>query len=173
MDDFAAGLATGRDDSATERPDDALLLKQLKTVCNRALLQCLDGDHRAAFVLGEILEFDADDAAAILGVEPATWRKRLSRARADLTAFLARECSVHTPGRACECHRRLGRAIEAERVDPAKLEVRIGDLAVLRRRLAILDSESRTRTLYQGDEMPDLRDEVLASVRVALFQVMT
>jgi septum formation topological specificity factor MinE len=51
--------------------------------------------------------------------------------------------------------------------------VRIGDLAVLRRRLAILDSESRTRTLYQGDEMPDLRDEVLASVRVALFQVMT
>ena len=45
-----AGGRAGR--LQTERPDDALLLKQLKTVCNRALLQCLDGDHRAAFVLG-------------------------------------------------------------------------------------------------------------------------
>jgi hypothetical protein len=122
-------------------------------------------------VLGEILEFEAEDAAAILGLEPATWRKRLSRARRELTHALARECSVHTVGNPCACHRRLGRAIELGRVDPSRLEVRIGDLAVLRRRLALLDSEPRTRGLYQGDETPDLRAEVLASVRRALFQL--
>jgi RNA polymerase sigma factor (sigma-70 family) len=169
FDDFAAGLATGREPSALERPEDALLLKELKTLCGRALLHCLDGDHRVAFVLGEILEFEAEDAAEILGLEPATWRKRLSRARAELTAFFTRECSVHTPGRACACHRRLGRALDLGRVAPSKLEARIGDLAVLRRRLAVLDDEPRTTAMYRADETPDLRAEVLESVRTALF----
>ena len=171
FEDFAEGLASGRDPEAPERPEDAVLLKELKTLCGRALLHCLDGDHRVAFVLGEILEFEADDAAEILGLEPATWRKRLSRARAELTAFFTRECSVHTPGRACACHRRLGRALEIGRVDPSNLEVRIGDLAVLRRRLAVLDDVSRTRAMYQADDLPDLRADVLASVRTALFEL--
>ncbi len=171
FDQFAEGLANGRDPSASERPEDALLLKELKTLCGRALLHCLDGDHRVAFVLGEILEFESEDAAEILGLEPATWRKRLSRARAELTAFFARECSVHTPGRACACHRRLGRALELGRVDPSNLEVRIGDLAVLRRRLAVLDDEPRTRAMYQADDTPDLRAEVLESLRTALFEL--
>ncbi len=171
FDEFAEGLANGRDPSAPERPEDAVLLKELKTLCGRALLHCLDGDHRVAFVLGEILEFEAEDAAEILGLEPATWRKRLSRARAELTAFLTRECSVHTPGGACACHHRLGRALQIGRVDPSKLEVRIGDLAVLRRRLAVLDNESRTRAIYQADEMPDLRADVLESVRTAIFEL--
>jgi RNA polymerase sigma factor (sigma-70 family) len=171
FDDFAEGLANGRDASAPERPEDAVLLKELKTLCGRALLHCLDGDHRVAFVLGEILEFEADDAAEILGLEPAAWRKRLSRARAELTAFFARECSVHTPGRPCACHRRLGRALDIGRVDPARLEVKIGDLAVLRRRLALLDSESRTTAMYQDEATPDLRAEVIESVRATLFQI--
>jgi RNA polymerase sigma factor (sigma-70 family) len=173
FDEFAEGLAKGRDASAPERPEDALLLKELKTLCGRALLHCLDGDHRVAFVLGEILEFEADDAAEILGLEPAAWRKRLSRARAELTAFFTRECSVHTPGRPCACHRRLGRALEIGRVDPTHLEVRIGDLAVLRRRLAVLDGESRTQAMYRDEATPDLRAEVLTSVRAALFQMAT
>jgi RNA polymerase sigma factor (sigma-70 family) len=171
FDAFAAGLTHGRDDTAAERPADALLLKQLKTICNRALLHCLDGDLRIAFVLGEVLEFEAADAAAILGIEPAAWRKRLSRARGELTAFLARTCSVHTEGAPCACHRRLARATALGRVDPSRLEVHIGDLVVLRRRLAVLDSESRTSGLYQADEKPGLRDEVLTSVRRALFPI--
>jgi RNA polymerase sigma factor (sigma-70 family) len=169
FDEFAEGLAIGRDAEAPERPEDAVLLKELKTLCGRALLRCLDGDHRVAYVLGEILEFEAEDAAEILGLEPAAWRKRLSRARAELTAFFTRECSVHTPGLACACHRRLGRALEIGRVDPSNLEVRIGDLAVLRRRLAVLDDDSRTRAMYQADDTPDLRADVLESVRTAIF----
>ena len=171
FDDFAGGLALGRDPSAAERPEDALLLKELKTLCGRALLHCLDGDHRVAYVLGEILEFDADDAAAILGIEPAAWRKRLSRARAQLTAFFARECSVHTPGRPCACHRRLGRALAIGRVDPSNLEARIGDLVTLRRKLAVLEEASRTRAFYQDEDTPDLRSEVLESVKTALFEL--
>lgn len=170
---FTEMLRESPDETATDRPEDALLLKQAKTQCSRALLQCLDGDHRMAFVLGEILEFDASDAADILGLEPAAYRKRLSRARAELTAVLSRECSVHTAGRPCACHRRVGFAIKAGRMDPAQLEVRIGDLGTLRRRLAVLDAEDRTVGMYRGDETPDPREPMLAAVRQVLFQLAT
>jgi RNA polymerase sigma factor (sigma-70 family) len=173
FDAFVEKLETGRDSSATERPEDALLLKQAKTQCSRALLQCLDGDHRMALILGEILEFDSDDACEILGLQPAAYRKRLSRARAELTDVLSRECSVHSAGRPCACHRRLGFAISSGRVDPARLEVQIADLADLRTRLTLLDAEHRTLGMYQGDEQPDLREQVLDSVRGVLFQTGT
>ncbi|HEX7667278.1 MAG TPA: sigma-70 family RNA polymerase sigma factor, partial [Polyangiaceae bacterium] len=151
---FAEGLAQGRDPSAVERPEDALFLKQLKTMCGRALLHCLDGDHRAAFVLGEILELEGDEAAEVLAITPAAFRKRLSRARAELTAFLARECSVHTAGNPCACHRRLDRAKAIGRVDPKNLESTIGDLMQLRRRLVVLNDEERTTAYYRADEAP-------------------
>jgi RNA polymerase sigma factor (sigma-70 family) len=173
LESFRGALETGRDEAATERPEDALLLKQAKTQCSRALLQCLDGDHRIAFVLGEILEFDAADASEILDLEPAAYRKRLSRARGELTAFLSRECSVHSAGRPCACHRRLDFAVASGRLDPARLEVHVADLAQLRTRLTLLDAEERTHGMYQGDEQPDLREQVLDSVRRLLFQVGT
>ncbi len=169
--EFAERLAHGLEEDAPDRPEDALLVKQAKTMCNRALLQCLDGDHRAAFVLGEILEFDAPDAAAILGLAPAAYRKRLSRARAALTETLGRTCSLHTPGPRCACHRKVGDAVRTGRIAPAELEVRIGDLASLRAQLGALDSETRTLALYRADERPDLRREVLASVRAALLPI--
>jgi RNA polymerase sigma factor (sigma-70 family) len=171
FDSFAEQLSVGLDPEAVERPEDALALKQAKTLCSRALLQCLDGDHRVAFVLGEILELDADDAAEILEIQPAAYRKRLSRARAELTAALERDCSVHTVGRRCACHRRLEhvRAIGALQLD--EMEARLGDLAEMRTRLTVLDADARTRMIYRCDETPDLRQEVVASVRATLFQL--
>ena len=168
---FSNQLDVGLDPAAPERPEDALLLKQAKKQCNQALLQCLDGDHRIAFVLGDILEFDAPEAAEILGTQPAAFRKRLSRARADLTTFLAKKCSVHTLGAGCACHRQVGHAVRSGMLDPQQLDVRIGDLVKLRVKLASLDAEQRTVGVYQGDEAPDLRDHVLASVRNTLFAV--
>jgi RNA polymerase sigma factor (sigma-70 family) len=171
FDQFAAGLATDRDDSAQEDPADALLLKEAKTLCSRALLQCLDADHRLAFVLGEILEFESNDAATVLEIEPAAYRKRLSRARAELTAVLERECSVHTPGAPCACHRRLPVALRTGQIDPNLLEVKLDDLRTLRRRLVVLQAEPRTNALYQSDETPDVREEVLSKLRLTLFQM--
>ena len=171
FDDFAARLADGLDDHAPDRPEDALLVKQAKTLCNRALLQCLDGQHRAAFVLGEVLEFDADDAAEILDIQPAAYRKRLSRARAALTNTLGNNCGLHTPGLRCACHRKVVEAIRKGRIAPAELEVRIDDLAQLRSQLGALDADARTLAIYRANELPNLRREVLASVRAALVPI--
>src|SRR5215831_10127440 len=53
---FGADLADGLDLDAVERADDAILHHQLKLMCGRAMLHCLDGEHRIAFVLGEIVQ---------------------------------------------------------------------------------------------------------------------
>jgi RNA polymerase sigma factor (sigma-70 family) len=168
---FSHQLDAGLDVTAVERPEDALLLKQVKKQCNQALLQCLDGNHRIAFVLGDILEFEDTEAAEILAIQPAAFRKRLSRARADLTAFLAKMCGVHTSGAACACHRQLGHAIEARHVDPMQIDVKIGDLVELRAKLAKLDSDQRTMAIYHGDEASELRDQVLTTLRKTLFSM--
>jgi RNA polymerase sigma factor (sigma-70 family) len=164
-------LDAGLDATAVEKPEDALLLKQVKKQCNQALLQCLDGDHRIAFVLGDILEFESTEAAEIVQIQPAAFRKRLSRARADLTAFLAKKCGVHTSAAGCACHKQLDHSIKARLLDPMQLDVRIGDLVQLRAKLARLDSDQRTTAIYRGDEASELRDQVLTSLRKTLFAI--
>jgi RNA polymerase sigma factor (sigma-70 family) len=168
---FSNQLDASLDATAIEKPEDALLLKQVKKQCNQALLQCLDGDHRIAFVLGDILEFEAPEAAEILEIQPAAFRKRLSRARAALTAFLAKKCGVHTPGAGCACHRQVGHSLKARLLDPMQLDVRIDDLVQLRAKLARLDSDQRTTALYHGDGASELRDQVLTSLRKMLFAI--
>lgn len=80
------------------------------------LLLCLDREHRAAYVLGEILEFDHGEAAEVLNVSPANFRKRLSRARASVQEFTASTCGLATKNAPCSCRRRLPAAMRAGRI---------------------------------------------------------
>jgi RNA polymerase sigma factor (sigma-70 family) len=168
---FADDLADGLDPAAQERPDDAVLLKQLKVACGRGLIHCLDGDHRIAFILGEILEIDSVDAAEILEVDPATFRKRLSRARAALTEFLARRCGVANPDAPCACHRRLDRALALGRVDRRDVEVADGDLVQLRTHLATLSEAQRTAAWFRSDPDVDSKRDFVAAVRAILGRI--
>ena len=105
------------------RPDveEALLLEEVKIGCTLAMLLCLDRDHRLAYILGEILEFDHNEASAALGTTPVAYRKRLSRAREEITAFMKARCGLATPERACRCRRRVATAVSLGRVDPDRL----------------------------------------------------
>ena len=165
---LADDLADGRDDTAVERAEDAVLLRQVKTLCGRAALQCLDDDHRVAYILGEILEVASPDAAAILDVDPATFRKRLSRARAALTEFLHRECGVINDAAPCACHRRLDRARQLGRVRPDAVDAVASDLVQLRKQLATLPLTERVAASYRADPDAQSRRDFVAAVR-ALF----
>jgi len=72
-----------------------------------------------------ILELPGDEAAAILDITPditpAAYRKRLSRAREDMEAFLGGRCGLGNPGAACRCHKLLPAATAAGLVDPKRL----------------------------------------------------
>lgn len=163
-----ADLADGRDDAAVERPEDAVLHRQLKTMCGRAALQCLDEDHRVAYILGEILEVASPEAAEIVGCDPATFRKRLSRARAALSEFLSKQCGVIDAAAPCACHRRLDRARQLGRVHPDAVDAVAGDLVELRRKLAVLPVADRVAASYRADGEATSRRDFVAAVR-ALF----
>lgn len=58
------------------------------TVALPALLDALDPDRRAAFVLTQVLGLPYEEAAAVCGCPIGTIRSRVARARADLVAAL-------------------------------------------------------------------------------------
>jgi len=92
---FSADLADGMTDVSQNDPETNTYLAQVKIGCSRAMLQVLDGDHRLAYVLSEILGLDQAEAAQALGISFATYRKRLSRARAQLQHILQQNCGIY------------------------------------------------------------------------------
>ena len=121
---FGEDLAHGLSDAPLRLEDDlsqGLLLEEVKIGCTLAMLQCLDRDHRLAYILGEIMELDHIQAADVLETTPSAFRKRLSRARARILSFMKAQCGLINPGNACRCHRRVGTAMARGRVDPSHL----------------------------------------------------
>ncbi|WP_394831194.1 RNA polymerase sigma factor [Pendulispora rubella] len=172
FDAFANDLAEGRDDQAVPRPEDELLHRQLKVACSRAMLQCLDGDHRIAFILGEILGFSSDEAAEVLEIEAAAFRKRLSRARTALVEFLSRTCGVFEPKAPCACHRRIDRAINLGRVKRNDLEVREedGNVPALQAHLSTLSEMHRLTAYYRSDPDPKSKRDFVVTLRTMIHQ---
>jgi RNA polymerase sigma factor (sigma-70 family) len=101
--------------------DTALLLEEVKIGCTLGMLQCLDRPHRLAYVLGEILEMEGEEAARVLSIRPAAFRKRLSRARDAVIAFTQAKCGLVRPDRPCRCRRQLPTALQLGRVVPGHL----------------------------------------------------
>ena len=83
--------------------DDQLIVHEAKLICTSTLLACLDRDHRLAYILGEIFELAGDEGAAILDIAPDAFRKRLSRARARMDEFMAKQCGLVNPASTCRC----------------------------------------------------------------------
>jgi RNA polymerase sigma-70 factor (ECF subfamily) len=83
--DPASGEAVARNhDGDPEDPaDDAVARDQVRLACLTAL-QTLPSRQRAALVLCDALRWPAADAAALLGVSPASVNSALQRARATL-----------------------------------------------------------------------------------------
>jgi hypothetical protein len=69
------------------------------------MLLSLDRPARIAYLLGDVFHLPGDEAAAVLEIDPATYRKRLGRARERLYDFMRRQCGVFDPANACRCER--------------------------------------------------------------------
>jgi RNA polymerase sigma factor (sigma-70 family) len=102
-------------------PEREALVEEAKTVCMTGMLLCLNRDQRLAFVLGSIFDVPHDVAAEILDVKPATFRKRLQRARADLTAFMTGNCGLINRDNPCRCARKTRVFMEAGYLDRSQL----------------------------------------------------
>ncbi|MFO0560176.1 MAG: RNA polymerase sigma factor [Polyangiales bacterium] len=161
-------IASGLDLEAPERTEDRAVLNELKASCAIAMLSVLDLDQRVAFVLGDVLELSGDEAADVLAIDAAAYRKRLSRARAALREALSANCGMIDPSNACRCHRRVDAArarslLDRERVDSEPLSQQ-------RAALAALDEAARIVALYRADVSAmntrrDLAQRVVATLR--------
>ncbi len=89
--------------NAPEMVEDVLLVKEIQTRCTMGMLLCLDREQRLAYILGEGFEVSSEEGAHIMEVTPATFRKRLSRARLRLRAFMEEKCGLVNPTLTCRC----------------------------------------------------------------------
>jgi RNA polymerase sigma factor (sigma-70 family) len=103
-------------------PFDAALVEEVKIGCTHAMLLCLDRDHRLAYILGTILDLDHREAASALSINPAAFRKRLSRANARISEFLGAVCGITNPNNSCRCEARVPKAINCGRLDVHSLK---------------------------------------------------
>lgn len=113
---FKADLENGLVDE-TPAADDLVLLNELRVSCTMAMLLCLDLNHRIAYILGDILEFEHVEAANIMEISPQNYRKRLSRARSKVVEFTSSSCGIVNSNAKCSCPKRLPAALACDRVD--------------------------------------------------------
>ena len=122
--DFAKDLDEGSRLPKSETDYDAdkeFLIEEIKIGCTQGMLLCLDRENRLAYVLGEIMEMESQEAAAILEITPATFRKRLSRSRKSILNFMNQKCGIFNPSNPCRCEKRITYAIQVGRVNPKSL----------------------------------------------------
>ena len=104
---FAEDLEGGLQPAGADDRLDSLLIDEVKVGCSMAMLQCLDRPHRAAYVLGEIMELSGPEAADALDISPALFRNRLQIARQAVVAFMRSHCGLVSDAAPCRCHRRV------------------------------------------------------------------
>lgn len=100
-----------------EAPEDAVLEEEVKLGCTHSMLLCLDREHRLAFILSEICDLTGPEGAEVLGIEPAAFRKRVSRARRRLRAFMERTCGLVSEQARCRCRTQIGPSLSSGLID--------------------------------------------------------
>lgn len=107
--------------SPEARYEDELLIEEVRRSCTLGMLAALSQKQRMALILGEIYEFTDREAAHIMATSPQAYRKQLSRARADLTGFVAGQCGVVNSERPCRCYKHVGNKVRTGQLEPKKL----------------------------------------------------
>lgn len=174
---FGEQLAIGLSDPPAPRAwesDQALLEEEVKIGCTQGMLLCLDRDHRVAYILGDVFDLSGEDAAAVLDITPATYRKRLSRARDRLRTFMRAYCGLIAVDTACRCHRRIAHAVETGRVRPEALlfadkgEPRDWPRLSLAAHVQEMEDLHRVAAIYKGHPEYAPPDRILAEIRRTL-----
>jgi RNA polymerase sigma factor (sigma-70 family) len=96
------------------------LANEVRLMCLHQLLVCLDREHRLVFVFGESLGMSGVEGAQVLGIEPAAFRKRLSRARKRMQGFMRERCGLVRASNACQCENWVELGVAHGAIDPAQ-----------------------------------------------------
>jgi RNA polymerase sigma factor (sigma-70 family) len=98
-----------------------LVVEEIRISCLQGLLLCLDREHRLAYLLADVFDVTGEQGAAILGISPVAFRKRLSRSREKIQDFLTRNCSLMNQENSCKCERFVGSYLDEEKINDKRL----------------------------------------------------
>lgn len=118
--DTEAGFIENTND-LLQNVDEELLAEELKMSCTNVMLQYLDPESRCIYVLGIMFKVDSKICGDILGITSEAYRQRLSRIRKKVGGFLSTYCGLSETG-GCNCRKRVGYAIQSQRLHPQNLE---------------------------------------------------
>ena len=92
-------------------------IRAIRDLCMTGTLLCLDRQQRIVFILGSIFNVSSTVAAETLDISPANFRKRLSRAKADLFQFMEDKCGLMNRNNPCRCYKKTKGFIREGKVD--------------------------------------------------------
>lgn len=158
---YLTGNSSNNNHPATE----GRLLEEVKVGCTLAMLLCLDRKHRLAYILGEIMEFDHNDAAEILEISQVTYRKQLSRARNQIIEFTQLHCGLINTDNLCHCSKRVVKAIQLQRVDPQNLifstaNTTTQDFYKVTKEIESIEATRRIASAYQSNTLPTSKTDL-------------
>ena len=178
FDEFAEDLSQGISSNPMRIEcdlDEKLLLEEVKVGCTLAMLMCLDRKHRLAYILGEIVELDHREAAVVLEITQATFRKQLSRARQRILSVMTFKCGLVNPKNICRCRKRVDTAVNLGRINPDNL-LFAHSLSKAKRFPSILDEirqlegTRRVAALYKSHSTPVPSQEFVSWLRKAIIE---
>lgn len=175
FDDYQADLESDLEPPSRllDQPDYHLMLDELRVSCTMAMLLCLSPTLRMAYILGDVLEMEQQQASFVLGVSSAAYRKQLSRARSKVVSFTERACGLVSNTAKCRCETKLTGAVARQRINVKNLHYATEDPKNYETvKASIRDTQSELRALklqtsIQVSPNVDALSEVLACLDVS------
>jgi RNA polymerase sigma factor (sigma-70 family) len=136
------------------KAEQEMVVAEMRISCMQGMLQCLDWDHRLAYILAETMDVTGPEGADILNIKPATFRKRLARSRQRIRDFLIRNCELYDEVNPCKCVPQAMAAVNNGFIDPEHLQyanhpVSKGKDIDAVKRLRLMDGLSREAALMR------------------------
>jgi RNA polymerase sigma factor (sigma-70 family) len=77
--------------------------KTARVRCMSGMLMCLTREQRLIYLLGDVYQIDHHIGAEIFSISKENYRKKLSRTRKELHAFMNKQCGLVNLNNPCRC----------------------------------------------------------------------
>jgi RNA polymerase sigma factor (sigma-70 family) len=162
-----------RDETASE-VEYRLLCGEVRIACTYGMLLCLSRELRITYLLGDLFGFTDAEGAEALGVAPAAFRQRLSRARRVMRGIIERRCGLVDQANPCRCGRQVRPSIEHGILDPHMLVFAVHpgvsgpiETGTLQRAASQLDVIEAMAEIYRSDPPFEAPTAVWEGIRQA------
>ncbi len=165
---FAQSHALDIDNEAIA-PEDKLAAQQIALSCTQGMLLCLDREHRIAYILDIVFGLPSREAALVLNLSDAAYRKRLSRARERLQDFMQTHCALVGDEAPCQCATQARVQAHIRQAQPVKTKPQSAQLLQFAKaEMLALTRMSDAAAVFRAHPQYQATDTMLATIRAVL-----